>query len=229
MVSKNLLFLVSATLVALSHSLPASAAPKTPADYRAKNPFPSKEPYIHLTTSPNPAIRVRTVLSGRAVSAPSCAGATQCETNKLIFTITLGEFVNNYRAKGVDSPPLVYDSDGCSVPKEVADFFHIDKDFPYGYAFLDSCYRHDFGYRNFKAQDRFTEPNRQKLDQKLKEDLLNQCSAQYPNANIFHPLDWLNKTWCEAVAGVYFDFVRLCGRDNCTLDAAKQLFQKVLH
>ncbi|KAF3932970.1 hypothetical protein ABW20_dc0103416 [Dactylellina cionopaga] len=224
MFSKNLLLFVSATFVALSQSLPTAT---TSSHLKSQNPYPAKEPYIHLISSPNPAIRIRSLLISRAVAAPSCTLDIECKTNSEIFSITLSDFINNYRNKGKNSPPLVYDSDGCSVPQEVADFFHIDKDYPYGYDFLNVCYRHDFGYRNFKLQNRFTEPNREKLDLKFKDDLLAQCTAQYPNAGIFHPVDYLNKEWCKVVAGVYFDFVRLCGRDNCTLEAAKAVLKKI--
>ena len=54
----------------------------------------------------------------------------------------------------------------------LADLFGLeDKSKPYGYDFTRSCYRHDFGYANYQEQKRFSEPNRQKIDENFRKDM----------------------------------------------------------
>lgn len=66
-------------------------------------------------------------------------------TDRLVFRETLATFINGRNAR--NPPTLDWSSDGCSS----------SPDNPFGFDFLNSCYRHDFGYRNFKAQARFTD------------------------------------------------------------------------
>ncbi|KAK6534036.1 hypothetical protein TWF281_005375 [Arthrobotrys megalospora] len=251
MLSKALFLLVSTTFVVFSHALPTNSGPSTEADskyakLKAQNPFPAKQPYIHVdeTNAVNSTIEARGFLEAvsglfkllgvhenepRSTVGPTCTGDVECQTNTAIFAISLNDFIGNYRNKGLNSPPLIYESDGCSVPDKVAEFFKINKDFPYGYEFLNSCYRHDFGYRNFKAQNRFTDGNREDIDQRFQGDLLAQCSSQFPKADIFHPVQLFNRKWCNTVAKVYYKFVRLCGGGNCKVEKVIDLFKEVVH
>lgn len=96
-----------------------------------------------------------------------------------------------------------------------------------GFPFDPACKRHDFGYRNFKAQVRFTESNKLRIDDNLRKEfvplsrssavplpppqntdktatyissLYHQCSTEYA------------KSACEALADVYYYAVRMFGR-----------------
>ncbi|RVD80461.1 uncharacterized protein DFL_008358 [Arthrobotrys flagrans] len=247
MFCKNILLVASATLVVLSQAFPANSSPSNLeskyAKLKAQNPFPAKEPYIHVDGGKvsDSTIEARVILdsiisllgtpknAARDASGASCSNDVECQTNNAIFSIDLDDFIENYRNKGLNSPPLIYDSDGCSVPPEVAKIFKIDKDFPYGYEFLNSCYRHDFGYRNYKNQNRFTAPNREFLDDRFQVDLLAQCRSQFPKADIFHPDQLFNRKWCDTVAKVYYKFVRLCGAGNCKIENVKKLFGEIVH
>ncbi|KAK6356793.1 hypothetical protein TWF718_001134 [Orbilia javanica] len=235
MLYKNILLVASATFLGFSWALPtdpsSSDLESKYAKLRAENPFPAKEPYIHVDTGETPDStlqargfieKLRALLgvlrepqnTARDTSSASCNNEAECQTNNAIFSIGLNEFIEDHRNKGLNSPPLTYESDGCSVPPEVAKAFKIDKDFPYGYEFLHSCYRHDFGYRNYKAQNRFTSPNRELLDNKFQEDLLDQCKSQFPKADIFHPGQLVNRKWCNIVAKVYYKFPKLLAGDG---------------
>lgn len=55
---------------------------------------------------------------------------------------------------------LDWSSDGCS---------HAP-DNPFGFPFLPACQRHDFGYRNYKAQNRFDKVSRLRIDINFKEE-----------------------------------------------------------
>ncbi|KAK6333754.1 hypothetical protein TWF730_003937 [Orbilia blumenaviensis] len=252
MFRRNLFRLVIfATLTVSSQALPANSIPSDIelkyAKLKAENPFPAKEPYIHIENANDKPLATRRFLDTlksssdligagndkdnkpRDVKDPSCSSDAECWTNTAIFNTDLNDFIENHRNKGLNSPPLIYESDGCSVPPEVAKLFKIDKDFPYGYEFLNSCYRHDFGYRNYKAQDRFTPGNRERIDKQFEEDLLAQCKSQFPKANILHPDQFFKKKWCDTVAKVYYKFVRLCGGGECKVDEVVNLFKQIVH
>lgn len=68
------------------------------------------------------------------------------------------------------------------------------------YAVLNSCYRHDFGYRNFKKQNRFTDANKARIDSNFKTDMFNQCKSE----------DFQDA--CEATATVYYEAVKAFGK-----------------
>lgn len=64
---------------------------------------------------------------------------------------------------------------------------------------MNSCYRHDFAYRNFKSQSRFTDANKLLIDGNFKSDLYNQCKSE-SFASI-----------CRGVADIYYEAVRAFG------------------
>ena len=68
------------------------------------------------------------------------------------------------------------------------------------YVVLDSCYRHDFGYRNFKAQSRFTDANKARIDSNFKEDMDDQCAGEE------------FKDACDATATLYYEAVKAFGK-----------------
>jgi len=67
---------------------------------------------------------------------------------------------------------------------------------------LNSCYRHDFGYRNYKAQSRFTDANKLRIDNNFKSDLYNQCQSES------------SPSICEGTADVYYAAVRAFGKQK---------------
>lgn len=86
-------------------------------------------------------------------------------TDRLLFSTSISNFLY---AKSIKNPgSLDWTDDGCSN----------SPDAPAGYNFLPSCQRHDFGYRNYKKQGRFTDANRLRIDNNFKSDLYNQCAT----------------------------------------------------
>ncbi|KAK6354610.1 hypothetical protein TWF696_003752 [Orbilia brochopaga] len=214
MFSKNFLLCVFTAFAALSQSAPTSS--------------PALEPVHSLS------IRAGTELSKRTITPPSCDNdPTKCLITELIFQTSIADFIQKrddpkYKKK---KKKLIWDSDGCSVPPKVAKLFKIDKDKPFGFNFLDSCYRHDFGYRNyiaqgmFKADDFVTDPDRHTLNEVFLQDLKDWCNVAYPNNiyNLFGLLNFVGKK-CGATALVYYLGVEACGAGNCDADTLNGIF-----
>ncbi|KAL8401001.1 hypothetical protein RB594_001136 [Gaeumannomyces avenae] len=123
------------------------------------------------------------------VVAPRQTAELVALTDRYSFELTLPAFSARHAAR--DPPTLDWTTDGCSS----------SPDNPLGFPFLPGCHRHDFGYRNFKIQTRFTESNRLRLDNKLREDLKYQCQSV---SGIVRPL-------CNSLADVYYAAVRAFG------------------
>jgi hypothetical protein len=79
-------------------------------------------------------------------------------TDQYLFSITLPAFTAKRNAR--DPPTLIWDSDGCSS----------SPDNPFGFPFVPACHRHDFGYRNYKAQNRFTDAGKLSIDDNFKKE-----------------------------------------------------------
>ncbi|CAH0020937.1 unnamed protein product [Clonostachys rhizophaga] len=114
-------------------------------------------------------------------------------TDQILFSITLPAFTTRRNAK--NPPTLDWSSDNCSW----------SPDNPLGFPFEPGCNRHDFGYRNYKKQTRFTTANKLKIDNNFKKDdaflsLYYQCRNQSL------------KSVCEALANVYYEVVRRVGK-----------------
>ncbi|EEH05266.1 phospholipase A2 group XIII [Histoplasma capsulatum G186AR] len=124
------------------------------------------------------------------LAAPTAAGdlstltiraeTPQQATDRLLFSSTMAQFTAARNAK--DPPSLNWESDGCSHSPDKP-----------GFNFLPSCYRHDFGYRNYKAQDRFTRDNKKKIDRLFRSDLYDECAKEEND---------LRKTECTEIANV---------------------------
>ncbi|KAH0615354.1 uncharacterized protein H6S33_000990 [Morchella sextelata] len=124
-----------------------------------------------------------------SVTTSAVTASDVSATNTFLFSVTLPVFL---AAKAVGVPTtLDWTDDGCSY----------SPDYPAGFNFLSSCKRHDFGYRNFKAQSRFTEANRLLIDDNLKKDLYNECGTY----------GWVQREICEGIADVYYEAVRAFG------------------
>lgn len=77
-------------------------------------------------------------------------------TDQLLYSITLPAFET--RRNNRDPSNLDWSSDGCST----------SPDNPFGFPFVPACHRHDFGYRNYKIQSRFTDSGKLKVDNNFK-------------------------------------------------------------
>ncbi|GAA1071805.1 phospholipase [Nocardiopsis composta] len=125
-----------------------------------------------------------------ASTAPAAADTLPPEelrgiTDTYVFDYSLGEFTSVSADRPYEGQ-LDWSNDGCSY----------SPDQPLGNDFLPGCVRHDFGYRNFKLQERFTEDNRARIDGVFRDDLYGICDG-----------DWV----CRGVADIYYAAVRAFG------------------
>lgn len=147
-----------------------------------------------LPASESPAMLARAELESRA----TCSKAA---TDKLIFKVSINSFEKARKAKNPSK--CNWSSDGCS--------WSPDK--PDGYNFIPSCHRHDFGYRNTKAQKRFTKAMKAKIDTNFKNDLYHYC-ARFSGWSSWKGVE------CRRLADVYVAFVRKYGKRNEIGDVA---------
>ncbi|MBE9374287.1 hypothetical protein IQ251_07480 [Saccharopolyspora sp. HNM0983] len=138
----------------------------------------------------------RTATAGAATAAALLltAGAAQADldperlrqvTDQYLFELELAEFTA-VREQQPHPDQLDWTSDSCS----------LSPDEPLGHDFATSCDRHDFGYRNYTRQERFTEPNRELIDDRFRDDMYSVCGGD--------PL-------CRGTADVYHFAVRQFG------------------
>ncbi|MFD5198886.1 phospholipase [Streptomyces sp. NPDC058375] len=80
------------------------------------------------------------------------------------------------------------------------DYCSSSPDNPFGFPFQNSCARHDFGYRNYKAAGAFS-ANKARIDSAFYEDLKRVC-ADYSGAT---------KTSCNSTAWTYYQAVKVFG------------------
>jgi hypothetical protein len=170
------------------------------------------ETRMSTTRSAEPRIVRRTargVLSGLTVATTLVLGAGSAQaalapakldavTDTYLFHTSLPRFVT-IRGSHPYSPQIDWSSDGCS---------HVPNS-PFGFHFLSACERHDFGYRNYKRQARFTEANRKEIDDAFRSDMYSVCGT-----------DW----GCRRTADLYYFGVRtLGGRVSSTADAITEV------
>ena len=105
-------------------------------------------------------------------------------TDTLLFSDTMSQFQAARNAQ--DPPELDWSSDGCTD----------SPDNPLGFDFLASCQRHDFGYRNYKAQGRFDDAGKARIDSNFKSDMFDQCMTEGDL-----------QTVCDGVAELYYEAV----------------------
>lgn len=108
-------------------------------------------------------------------------------TDTLLFSDSMAQFQAARNAQ--DPPELDWSSDGCSS----------SPDDPLGFDFLQSCERHDFGYRNYKAQGRF-DAGKASIDNNFKSDMYNQCASEGDLEEV-----------CDGVADLYYEAVVVFG------------------
>ncbi|KAH7032732.1 prokaryotic phospholipase A2-domain-containing protein [Microdochium trichocladiopsis] len=145
------------------------------------NPIPVSSPSQETSTT------TALLLSSRQTAA------LNAETDRLLFTASIGSFIASRDAR--NPATLDWSSDGCSS----------SPDNPLGFDFLSSCYRHDFGYRNYKAQGRFDDAGKLRIDNNFREDLYDQCERESARDS------------CRFTADVYYQAVRWFGSRQATI------------
>jgi hypothetical protein len=88
-------------------------------------------------------------------------------TDGYIFSLTLPQFTAKHKAG--DLAALDWTTDNCS----------LSPDNPLGFPFAPACRRHDFGYRNYRRQNRFTVAAKRRIDDKL----LAECCNPQPTTH----------------------------------------------
>ncbi|KAG5984860.1 hypothetical protein E4U55_002787 [Claviceps digitariae] len=108
-------------------------------------------------------------------------------TDRLLFDVSLSEF--EYLRSQRNPPNLDWSSDGCNGGPNN----------PFGYPFKPACHRHDFGFQNYKAQNRLTKLSRKNIDKQFRRDLYYQCESVQA------------RKVCYRFADVYYHFGRWFG------------------
>ncbi len=116
----------------------------------------------------------------------ACSGGTM----KKVYKATMSKFLK-YRKDRYCKSNYKWSTDGCSKVPDTGLAF----DFRY------SCYRHDFGYRNYKKFGIFTKGNKKTIDNKFLSDMKAHCSKR----SIFLKPD------CYKMAYAYYWGVRKLG------------------
>lgn len=79
-------------------------------------------------------------------------------TDQLLFNTTLPDFITHRNAQ--DPSTLDWTSDGCTD----------SPDNPFGFPYVPACNRHDFGYQNYRLQNRFTDSGKLNIDNNFKSE-----------------------------------------------------------
>ena len=116
---------------------------------------------------------------------PALAVDVVAVTDDYLYAKSLSQFTT-LRAEQPHADQLDWSSDGCSY----------SPDNPFGFKFLPTCHRHDFGYRNYKRQARWNEANRLRIDDNFKADMYDQCGSNWS---------------CKRTADLYYAAVRKFG------------------
>ncbi|KAH8763741.1 prokaryotic phospholipase A2-domain-containing protein [Diaporthe sp. PMI_573] len=89
------------------------------------------------------------------------------QADQYLFNITLESFIS-HRDQRYPSY-FWWESDGCSQ----------SPDAPFGFPFLPACYRHDFGYDQYKKQNRWTPAAKDKLDRNFRSEYISNLFPSY--------------------------------------------------
>ncbi|MEO3742669.1 phospholipase [Plantactinospora sp. B5E13] len=161
-----------------------------------------------LTTLAASAIAVLAVVG---VSTPAAAVTQQQKLSVLSsWTQTSASSYNAWNAARTNQAPWAEYAFNWTT-----DYCSSSPDNPLGFTFELSCYRHDFGYRNYKAMSQF-EANKNRLDDAFYEDLKRVCATY----NSFV------RPACLALAWTYYQAVRQFGSvviSQADLDRAAKL------
>ncbi|WP_376774709.1 phospholipase [Saccharothrix violaceirubra] len=133
---------------------------------------------VFATATTAVTLMVTALPAAAAIDAPAV-------TDDYLFNRSLADF-SGLRTGAPNADQLDWSSDGCSW----------SPDNPFGFKFLPACHRHDFGYRNYKRQARFTEASRLRIDDRFKADMYQQCGSNWA---------------CKRTADLYYKAVREFG------------------
>jgi hypothetical protein len=116
------------------------------------------------------AVAVSGAIVVGTVSAEASLGSDELAqvTDQYLFSSSLTNF-QSLRAEQPYGDQIDWSSDGCSNAP----------DNPFGFNLVRACYRHDFGYRNYKRQGRFSESNRLTIDNNFKDDMYEVCNGNW--------------------------------------------------
>ncbi|MGV9314350.1 phospholipase [Streptomyces sp. NPDC003691] len=135
------------------------------------------------------------VLAGTVLASPASAAPADKPQILSQWTQTSASSYNSWAAaRNNQAAWAAYGFDWST------DYCSSSPDNPFGFPFQNSCARHDFGYRNYKAAGQFP-TNKARLDSAFYEDLKRVCGA-YSGAK---------KTTCNGTAWTYYQAVRALG------------------
>lgn len=126
--------------------------------------FDTNAPALTRTQRSSPIMKVSTLLLsfvGTALALPALhprAETAVAVTDQILFSISLPAFTTRRNAR--NPPTLNWSSDDCTS----------SPDNPLGFPFKPACHRHDFGYNNYRAQNRFTTANKLSIDDNFKKE-----------------------------------------------------------
>ncbi|KAG5978015.1 hypothetical protein E4U55_006415 [Claviceps digitariae] len=126
-------------------------------------------------------------------AATAAADMVFDQTDHLMFDILLPDFVT-HRDQRIPSW-LDWWSDGCTDAP----------DNPFGFRYTPACWRHDFGYDNFRQQRRFTKDNKGRIDINFRDDMMYICDN---NGKARGP--------CKTLARLYYFAVSKFGGKDAT-------------
>jgi hypothetical protein len=157
-----------------------------------------------------PALVRRTAvlwISILALLVPAGAAFAAAPTDKLAvlsrWTQTSASSFTAWRGASTDREPWTpYGFDWST------DYCSSSPDNPLGFSFKQSCQRHDFGYRNYKAMSQFP-ANKDRIDNAFHADLKRKC-ATYASAR---------RPACLSLAWTYYQAVHALGSLVAVSDA----------
>lgn len=127
------------------------------------------------------AIAASIMLTGGTAQAADIPAVT----DQYLYSTSLSSF-SQIRGDRPYAAQLDWSSDACSW----------SPDRPLGYDFTRACHRHDFGYRNYKRQNRFSESARKRIDDNFYTDMKTICAGRWA---------------CNSAAWTYYKAVRQFG------------------
>nr|WP_315904412.1 phospholipase [Streptomyces mirabilis] len=168
-----------------------------------------------LATGAAPALADSTAPSG-TVSAQATPTVTKGQTLAKLKTLTgnsessetnwdlaLGQYRTNKQA--IKKYKFNWSTDYCSASPDKI---------PGGYDFSLGCYRHDFGYRNYKhlvGQTAFRRDHKARIDKALLGDLNRVCGQKFWADPYTPPVRKRLKAACYKTATKYYNAVRALG------------------
>ncbi|GIJ21629.1 phospholipase [Micromonospora lutea] len=137
------------------------------------------------------------LLTALAVASPAAAAVTPAQKLSVLssWTQTSASSYNAWNSARLNRAPWAEYNFNWST-----DYCSSSPDNPLGFTFNLSCFRHDFGYRNYKAVGQFS-ANKSRLDSAFYEDLKRVCATYN---SVVRPA-------CLSLAWTYYQAVNIFG------------------